>query len=49
LIILRDSPARFVTITLLEVAAQALLVIELFWLLRALLAVLTRRRHRSPA
>jgi hypothetical protein len=36
LIILRDSPARFVTITLLEVAAQALLVIELFWLLRAL-------------
>jgi hypothetical protein len=36
LVILRDSPARFVTITLLEVAAQALLVIELSVLLRAL-------------
>src|SRR5919108_1494053 len=36
LIILRDSPARFATIVLIEVAAQALLVAELFWLLRAL-------------
>lgn len=33
---LRDSPTRFVTITFLEIAAQAFLVIELFWLLRAL-------------
>jgi hypothetical protein len=36
LIILRDSPARFMTITLIEVGAQALLVLELFWLMRAL-------------
>jgi hypothetical protein len=36
LIILRDSPARFATITLVEVGAQALLVLELFWLMRAL-------------
>ena len=39
LIILRDSPARFITITLIEVAAQALLVLELFWLLRGLAMV----------
>ncbi len=36
LIVLRDSPVRFVTTGLLEIAAQALLVSELFWLLRAL-------------
>lgn len=36
LVVLRDCPARFVTITLLEVAAQGLLVLELFWLMRAL-------------
>lgn len=36
LVILRDSPKRFVTIVLIECAAQALLVFELFWLLRAL-------------
>jgi hypothetical protein len=36
LLVLRDSPARFVTIAAVEVAAQALLVFELFWLLRAL-------------
>jgi hypothetical protein len=36
LVTLRDSPARFVTIAIIEVAAQALLVLELFWLLRAL-------------
>lgn len=36
LAILRDRPARFAAVTLLDVAAQALLVIELFWLLDAL-------------
>lgn len=36
LIVLHDSPARFATIMLLEVAAQTFLVIELFWLMRAL-------------
>jgi hypothetical protein len=36
LVTLRDSPARFVIIAILEAAAQALLVFELFWLLRAL-------------
>jgi hypothetical protein len=36
LIILRDSPARLMTITLIEVGAQALLVLELFWLMRAM-------------
>ena len=36
LVTLRDSPARFVTIAVVEVAAQLLLVLELFWLLRAL-------------
>ena len=36
LIILRDSPARFAAITLVEVTAQALLVCELFLLMRAL-------------
>jgi Lysylphosphatidylglycerol synthase TM region len=36
LIILRDSPARFATITIVEVGAQALLVLELFWLMHAL-------------
>jgi hypothetical protein len=36
LIILRDSPIRLLTITAVEVAAQALLVLELFWLMRAL-------------
>lgn len=36
LIILRDSPVRFATITLVEIAAQALLVLELFLLMRAL-------------
>lgn len=36
LIILHDSPVRFLTITAAEVGAQALLVLELFWLMRAL-------------
>jgi hypothetical protein len=36
LIVLRDSPARFATVALIEVAAQVFLVAELFWLLRAL-------------
>jgi len=36
LIVLRDSPARFAMIAAIEIAAQALLVVELFWLLRAL-------------
>ena len=36
LVILRDSPARFLTIAMIEGAAQAMLVFELFWLLRAL-------------
>lgn len=36
LIVLRDSPRRFGTIVLIECAAQALLVFELFWLLRAM-------------
>jgi hypothetical protein len=36
LIILRDSPARFMTITLIDVGAQAFLVLELFLLMRAL-------------
>jgi hypothetical protein len=36
LMILRDSPARLLTIVMMEGVAQAVLVIELFWLLRAL-------------
>ncbi len=36
LILLRDSPARFLAVAVTEIAAQALLVWELFWLLRAL-------------
>ena len=36
LVVLRDSPVRFLTIVAMEVAAQAVLVLELFWLLRAL-------------
>jgi hypothetical protein len=36
LIVLRDCPKRFLTIAVIEVAAQALLVLELFWLLRGL-------------
>jgi hypothetical protein len=36
LITLRDAPARFMTITLIEVGAQAFLVLELFLLMRAL-------------
>jgi hypothetical protein len=36
LIILRDSPTRFATIMLIEIAAQAFLVLELFSLMRAL-------------
>ena len=36
LVVLRDSPGRFLTVLLIECAAQALLVFELFWLLRAL-------------
>jgi hypothetical protein len=36
LIVLRDSPARFVTITIIEIVAQALLVLELLVLMRAL-------------
>jgi Lysylphosphatidylglycerol synthase TM region len=36
LIVLCDSPARFATITIVEVGAQALLVLELFCLMQAL-------------
>jgi hypothetical protein len=36
LTVLRDSPVRFVTITLLEIGAQAFLAIELFLLMHAL-------------
>jgi hypothetical protein len=36
LIVLRDSPKRLFTIAAIEVAAQALLVLELFWLMRGL-------------
>ena len=36
LVVLRDSPARFAVIVAMEIAAQALLVFELFWLLRAI-------------
>jgi hypothetical protein len=36
LVTLRDNPVRFVVITILEIAAQALLVLEVFWLMRAL-------------
>ena len=36
LAVLRDSPVRLVAVAALEVAAQALLVFELFWLLRAI-------------
>lgn len=36
LIVFRDSPARFATVAVLETAAQALLVLELFLLLHAL-------------
>ncbi len=36
LILLRDSPARFLAIAVIEIAAQGLLVWELFWFLRAL-------------
>jgi Lysylphosphatidylglycerol synthase TM region len=35
LVVLRDSPARLVAVASLEIVAQALLVFELFWLLRA--------------
>jgi len=36
LVVLRDSPARFAVVVAMEIAAQALLVFELFWLLRAI-------------
>jgi hypothetical protein len=36
LIVLRDSPRRFSRITVVELAAQALLVLELLWLMRVL-------------
>jgi hypothetical protein len=36
LIVLRDSPARLAVVVAMEIAAQALLVFELFWLLRAI-------------
>ena len=36
LIVLRDSPVRFVTVAAIEIAAQAILVFELLWLLRVL-------------
>ncbi|PYR73696.1 MAG: hypothetical protein DMF87_25045 [Acidobacteria bacterium] len=36
LLVLRDSPGRFVMVAAIEIAAQALLVVELFWLFRAL-------------
>lgn len=36
LIVLRDSPRRFGVLVLLELAAEGLLVLELFWLMRVL-------------
>lgn len=36
LTVLRDRPARFANVLLIEVAAQALLLLELFWLFQAL-------------
>ncbi len=36
LVVLRDRPARLTTIALVEATAQAFLILELFWLLRAL-------------
>jgi hypothetical protein len=36
LVVLRDRPARAVTVAAIEAAAQALLVLELLWLLQAL-------------
>jgi len=36
LTVLRDSPVRLVAVATLEIVAQALLVFELFWLLRAI-------------
>ena len=36
LILLRDSPKRILPITLIEAGAQALRVVELFWLMRGL-------------
>jgi len=36
LIVLRDSPGRFAAVAVIEIAAQAVLVTELFWVLRAL-------------
>jgi hypothetical protein len=36
LIVLRDSPVRLATVAAIEIVAQALLVFELFWLLRAI-------------
>jgi hypothetical protein len=36
LIVLRDSPAQLALVAAMEVGAQALLVFELFWLLRAI-------------
>ena len=36
LAVLRDRPRRLVAVVLIETAAQALLVLELFWLMRAL-------------
>lgn len=39
LVVLRDSPARFLTIALVEAGAQLLLVLELFLLMRALAIV----------
>jgi hypothetical protein len=36
LVVLRDSPRRFMTVAAIEIAAQGVLVFELFWLLRVL-------------
>jgi hypothetical protein len=42
LAVLRDRPARVIAVAVIEVAAQALLVLELFWLLQALDVAATR-------
>lgn len=42
LAILRERPIRLIVVVLIEIAAQALLVVELFWLLKALDLAATR-------
>jgi hypothetical protein len=46
LAVLRDRPARFAIVAVMEAAAQAFLVLEMFWLLRGLAEVVPLR-HRG--